>query len=557
MSTNLKDAFLNVVTSNQVTVLRGDTGSGKSTNSMSWLVESGFSVVSAQPRIINTFSLAEFCNVDYRNGDSSSKKNSNGCFVTTGILQNMLLDPAFEPDYVAIDECHEFSQAQELCLALIKEKLANGWRTKALIISATLNDDEIAAYFTDLATFHMGGVKYPITEHQINENLILDTIEYHLSKGQRILFFLPGKGDISDWDKLVRQQEWFKLNNYLISQAHSEVSNVYESIKDHGKPELILSTNICAAGITPVNVSVVIDLGVDKQVSETDGIWGLREVNCSNAELDQRKGRTGRNCEGIYYLASNVARDARNKYPTPEIKRTNVQKIELSVRKIGRSCNNLSFIHQPDNVQVNEAISALIKWKLLDEGKLSEIGKQVERLPLDVNLATILIEAKELGCLKLAIEATTVMNIGRFLKCDLSMVTTHKGCDIMASILAYKRFISSSEDRAAYRDQLINKSLYRVRDNITKLTSLFGAVKDHAPEKLNVALSKTMSLFECTGSSSYGHQVISEQGKLMTIERGSVVMPDKGDLLLGIPRTIKPRNGGREFTVLTMCSKLR
>jgi len=571
----IQESFFSSILENQVTILRGDTGSGKSTNSMIWLVQEGFSIVSAQPRIINTHSLHEYCSrsIDcgFINGDRSTNTSAPGLFVTTGILQAKLLDPTFEPDFVAIDECHEFSQQQELCLALIKKRFESGWKTKLLIVSATLNDDEISSYFDGftVGNVHMGGVKFPITEKHINNTEIMSVIKSHLIQGHRILMFLSGKPEIAEWEERIKRKQSVseQCNNpedewnfeFKITPAHSEVENITNTIKDHGVPEIILSTDICAAGVTPENLQVVIDLGERKQVEETAGIWGLRPVECSRAELDQRKGRTGRVCPGWYYLASRTPYSERRQYPIPEIQRQNIQKLELDVRTVQQSCNNLSFVHQPNEDQVEQAINILSKWDLLDESGITDLGRQVARLPIDVNLARMLLEAQSLGCTRTVILATSIMAVGRFLNCPVSIVSDVRDCEIGALMQAYKKFINDHEARNSYRESLIKKNLFAIRDRVSKLEQVVkvSLSPDKNPDKYKQALATTMRRFKCTGTNTFGVAFrCPETGVIMNAERGSVVTCEYGDEVLGTPKIIKPRNGAREFTLLTMISKL-
>lgn len=560
--------FVDKVLQKQVTILRGDTGSGKSTNSMIQLVNAGYRVISAQPRIINTYSLHEYCskqcNVGYRNGNNQFNVTAPGQFVTTGILVNMLLDPAFEPDFVAIDECHEFSQQQELCLALIKQRLANGWKTRVLIVSATLNDDEINSYFNgySIGNIHMGGVKFPITEHHLgNDRDLFLSLKKHIANGDRCLIFLAGKGEIAELDQELKSYFEIEKIKCRITHCHSEVDNIHDTIKDHGVAEIILSTDICAAGVTPENLQVVVDYGVKKEVSSVDGIWKISPTLCSQAELDQRKGRTGRTCNGTYYLVSDVPYSSRIKFPIPEIRRINVESLELSVRKIGKSLSDLSFVHQPSQESVANAIKLLTNWSCLDEyGNVTNFGIEVSKLPLDTNLAVMLVKSLELGCTNTTILATSIMGVGNFFKGNISVATNPvKDCDIATLMNLYKRFINNSQDRRDYQHELVSKKLFQIKDNVTKLSQLLNVVsKDSNPENYKQALATTMRKYRYVGGSRYGNNFIClETGVIVTAERNSVVTNiEIDDQVVGIPRTIKPRNGGREFTVLTSISKL-
>jgi HrpA-like RNA helicase len=568
---NPLDNFVSKVLQNQITILRGDTGSGKSTNSMIQLVNASYRVVSAQPRIINTYSLHEYCSksckVGYRNGNNQLNTTAPGQFVTTGILVNMLLDPNFEPNFVAIDECHEFSQQQELCLALIKQRLANGWKTRVLIVSATLNDDEINSYFDgySIGNIHMGGVKCPIVEHHLgnNKELFL-SLKKHVSNGDRILIFLAGKGEIIELDHELKSYFEVEKINVRITHCHSEVDNIHDTIKDHGVSEIILSTDICAAGVTPENLQVVVDYGIKKEVSSVDGIWKISPTLCSQAELDQRKGRTGRTCDGTYYLVSDTSYSSRIKFPIPEIKRINVESLELSVRKINKSLRDLSFVHQPTEDAVNNAIKLLTNWNCISQdGTITNFGIEVSKLPLDTNLAVMLVKSLELGCVSTTILATSILGVGNFFKGDISVATNPvKDCDIATLMNLYKRFINNTQDRRDYQHELITKKLFQIKDNVTKLTQLISTnnivSKDSNPENYKQALATTMRKYRYVGGSRHGNNFrCMETGVIVTAERNSVVSSlNIDDEVVGIPRSIKPRNGGREFTVLTSISKL-
>lgn len=569
--------MFNLISSNsQFVILAGDTGSGKSTLSAVEAVkqiEDDVQFYSAQPRKINTVMLSQYCNVladskvfGYQNGDETSIPSSaKGIFCTYGILVNKLQDSSFNPMFIALDELHEFSIEQELCLALIVKRVKEGTlSSKVLLVSATLSNDEIDNYLSEFKVdkIHLGGIKYPIQENVIStERQLLVKIEEHLLNKQRILVFLSGKGEIKSFKQLLSAHIAYdmetKLKDYLfhVIEAHSQVDNLASKLEQYiGEPTLILSTDICEAGITPPALDVVVNMGKKKQVQVNSlGVNTLVEVNTSVAEDLQRKGRVGRTHPGIYYQFSTSG--DKLPYPVPAIRRESIDKVQLICRSNGLSANNLSFVHQPEINKVDEADGKLMRLECLHQDKsISDIGKKVVKLPMSVDLGRAFIEAEKNNCINELIGFIGVLEVGSPWKHGQPIKLHTDKSDVLNILL----HLNNPDEN--YKESWINKIAKNIKLSINKLTEQFGV--NHNPdyvgkyEQVTKCLLYSFNKFEVLGYSRFGYQVQNDILGCISINRSSIVDVDSGDKVIGIPFVITPKNGGRAFTVLTQVSKV-
>lgn len=572
----MSNITINFASTSQFVILAGDTGSGKSTRSAVEAVKSingnNVQFYSAQPRKINTVMLCQYCNVlaesklfGYQNGDEVNIPfNAKGIFCTYGILLSKLQENSFNPIYIGLDELHEFSIEQELCLALIVKRIKDGTLTsKILLVSATLSNDEIDSYLAEFAVdkIHLGGIKHPIEERTVStERQLLMQLEQHLLNKQRILVFLSGKGEIEQFKQLINAHILYdmetKLKDYPfhVIEAHSQVDNLAGKLEQFiGEPTLILSTDICEAGITPPSLDVVINMGKKKQVQVNSlGVNTLVEVNTSIAEDKQRKGRVGRTHPGVYYHFSTSG--DKLSYPIPAIRRESIDKVQLICRNNGLSANELAFVHQPDVSKVNNADAKLIQLECLHHDlSISDIGKKVVKLPMSVELGRAFVEAEKFDCVNELIGFIAVLEVGNPWKQGQPIKRHTDKSDVLNVLL----HLTNPDDN--YKQSWINKIGKNIKLSIRKLTEQLGTF--HTPnyqdkyEQVIKCLLYSMKPFEVLGYSRFGYQVENEQFGCISINNSSIVDVDAGDTIIGIPFQITPKNGGRPFTVLTQVSK--
>ena len=357
--------IIEAVTSHQVTIVTGDTGSGKSTQSVQYILDdaiqqnkgSSVSIICTQPRRVAALALsdrvaAERCSTEgdevgyIIKGDSKVSSKTKITFMTTGVLLRRLQlspNPKTALDgisHVFVDEVHERSLDTDFLLALLKDALPRLPSLKVICMSATLDADVFTGYFggsNKVSRAHIEGRTFPVTDFYlddvlkltgnlssnsnddegvgraiqslgmgINYDLIASLVrEIHHQLGNAnggILIFLPGTMEI---DRCLRALSSIPNVHPLPLHASlmpSEQKRVFNAAPK-GTRKVVAATNVAETSITIEDIVAVIDTGRVKETSyDTESkIVRLQEVWASQASCRQRRGRAGRIREGTCY----------------------------------------------------------------------------------------------------------------------------------------------------------------------------------------------------------------------------------------------------------------
>lgn len=200
-----KNRLVNIVSSNRVTLITGETGSGKSTQVVQFLLDDMYqknnfksTIICTQPRRISTIGLAERVSQERISkvgeetgyiirGENKTKKTTRLCFVTVGVLLRMLQsylsyklsDVSFfeRLEYIIIDEVHERSVDTDFLLIIMKMIMLKLPKLKIVLMSATLQIDTFKNFFkTDMNHIHIEGRTFPIQDYYLDH--ILDVLDY-------------------------------------------------------------------------------------------------------------------------------------------------------------------------------------------------------------------------------------------------------------------------------------------------------------------------------------------------------------------------------------------
>ncbi|KAH3672046.1 hypothetical protein WICMUC_004473 [Wickerhamomyces mucosus] len=393
-----KSKIIDLIDSNQITLITGETGSGKSTQLVQFILDellyknSDFKtqIICTQPRRISAIGLAERVahervttlgdEVGYMiRGVNKTTNNTKIKFVTNGILVKFLQngDEFLNNTILVIDEVHERSMEIDLTLIMIKRLLSKNKKLKIVLMSATVDIKIFQTIFHDLKSTHISGRTFPIQDFylgdvlnktqfklNINDELVqpkpdskffqqgninYDLIAQLVNKIDEqdlanddfegsILIFLPGIAEIS---KCIRTIENTFGKASIVLPLHSALtSNEQQKVfgKYPGRRKIIVSTNIAETSITIDDCVVTIDSGKVKQVTynNIDNTTKLVEIFESKAEAKQRRGRAGRVSSGISYkLFTENTFESMLSNPIPEIKRINLDSLYLVVKSMG------------------------------------------------------------------------------------------------------------------------------------------------------------------------------------------------------------------------------
>ncbi len=431
---NVKGLFIETVNNNQVTILVGETGSGKTTRLPLFLYEAGFArsgvIGITEPRRIAAVSTANYVagelnvplgtKVGYQiRFDRMDERNTDIRFMTDGILlREIQSDPELSRySVIMVDEAHERSINIDFLLGLLKELLKRRPDLKVVISSATIDAEKFSEYFNGAPIISVPGRVYPVeiiwhaddqciwdTQHMVR--LVTETVLniHSTCKEGDILVFLAGTDEISAVGRAIEEKI---TPDIVILPAHGGMANEDQSriFKDFdGKRKVILATNIAETGITIPNLRYVVDTGRIKEVSfhPYSGIQSLNLTQHSQAGCNQRTGRAGRTTSGMcfrLYTEQNFSQ--RPEYTEPEIRKMDLSTVVLAMEDMNiPNIPNFDFIDKPDKAAFQHAYRELVKLGAINEQTelLTKLGLKMARLPLAPMISKMIFEAQTNGC---------------------------------------------------------------------------------------------------------------------------------------------------------------
>lgn len=487
--TTSKEDIINAVNKNDVTIITAETGSGKSTQVPQYLAECGYSVIVTQPRIMAAKTLAARVSfemnvqlgheVGYRTGYDKCYSEQEGkiCYVTDGL---QLIKTIFEEDIsksrvLIIDEIHEWNLNMEVLVAWCK-MMVGKWNTKVVIMSATMDTMELKDYFNNCKTsvISVVGKSFPVSVEGRSESDLIPAITENIKNGKNILVFVPGKREIAEITEKLEETNQDK--NAVILPLHGELdwSEQAKCFENYSIPKVIVATNVAQTSITIPDIDVVIDTGKARITIAEDGIQGLFLKDISKADILQRKGRAGRTKEGTYILCSDTLLAKRDEYTVPEIQRSILSRVVLQLSAIKIDAETMDFFHQPPIESIKAAKKELIVLGAMDqECKITPMGHQISKIPLAVNLARMVVEAKKFGVVKPVITIASIVEMGGLLskEGDYSNFTTESKSDLLAEFDVWQKL--QELGIIDFEDKGINKkNFFRIKNHIKKLSSV-------------------------------------------------------------------------------------
>ena len=202
-----KDKIQSLVLNNQVVIISSETGSGKSTQVPQYLYGLGYNVIITEPRRIATISVAKrVANemdvklgriVGYQTGYERCDSNKTEILYITDGLQLIReifdYDDLMENKILVIDEVHEWNLNIETILAWIHKKLQERFKTKIVLMSATMDCKKLSKYFFDAPILEIPGNLYKVKFNQVPSSRIFDIIISLVKEGKNTLVFSVGK----------------------------------------------------------------------------------------------------------------------------------------------------------------------------------------------------------------------------------------------------------------------------------------------------------------------------------------------------------------------------
>ncbi len=414
-----KDRICEAVDNNQVVVLTAETGAGKSTQVPQYLAEHGYSrVIVTQPRILAARNLARRVREEWagRNLEDSSEtigyrtaheRDDSGrtkiLYCTDGLqlVRELTGTGTSSKQVLVLDEVHEWNENMEVLVAWAKKRCQEEPSFKVVIMSATIEVDALAAYYETDAVISVPGRYFEVKKRTGRDVIaeLFDQIES--GAAHNILTFLPGKAEIQDVSDAIakRADEMGVPIIPLHSQLEAEMQQKAFASYPNGK--IILATNIAQTSVTIDDIDLVIDSGLERRSEVRDGVEGLFIAQISQADSLQRAGRAGRTKPGEYILAPYdmmpcLPFDERDEYPTPEILRKHIDRLTLRLANVGIDIETLDFYHDPSKRAIQRAKRTLrALGAMTARGEVTNIGRAMERFPVESSYARMLIESEQ------------------------------------------------------------------------------------------------------------------------------------------------------------------
>jgi len=432
-----RDDIIQAIKQNQVIVICGETGSGKTTQLPKMCLDAGLGVHAmighTQPRRLAARSVANRIAEELKTepgkvvgykvrfsdtlGDNSLIK-----LMTDGILLSEIHHDPFlnQYDCIIIDEAHERSLNIDFLLGYLKQLIRKRHDLKIIITSATIDPQRFAKHFNNAPVIEVSGRTFPVeVEYRDNQNDegesrdlqlaiadCVDEISRH-SYGD-ILVFLSGERDIRETADYLSKQNLHstEILPLLARLSAAEQNKIFKS--SGGKRRIILSTNVAETSLTVPGIKYVIDSGLARisRYSWRSKIQRLPIERISQASANQRKGRCGRVSAGICYrLYSEEDFNLRSEFTEPEIQRTNLAAVILQMEQMQLGhVEDFPFVEPPDSRLVSDGYKLLFELGAINkQHKITKLGKQLARLPIDPKLGRILIETTKESCLNEAL----------------------------------------------------------------------------------------------------------------------------------------------------------
>ena len=428
---------VDTICSNQVTILVGETGSGKSTQVVQYLYDAGVAnnglIVCTQPRKVAAITLAKHVSKEmhvklgeelgYRVGMKTvCSPHTRILYMTDHVLLNECISDRSLSKYscLVIDEAHERSINTDVLLAFIKQCLPTRPDLRVVIMSATIQPELFVNYFkqgtASVATIKVSGRTFPVNviydplndkrhvcdrenEHVLNAVRVATDIHFNEEPGDILVFFTCAR----EIEKACKAMQELSLTAEILPLHGKLPPEEQQKVFESGtKQKIIFATNVAETSITIPGVKYVVDTGLAKemQFDPNKNMDSLQVRMISKSSADQRKGRAGRTSPGkCYRLYTSEQYDLdMSEHSTPEILRIQLAQVVLKLFEFGvPDVLTFNFVEHPDRDALENALETLKFVGAVKDAKLTVVGMKMAALPLNPHLSKVLLDGIEAG----------------------------------------------------------------------------------------------------------------------------------------------------------------
>jgi ATP-dependent helicase HrpA len=425
-----REDIVSAIRSNQVVVIAGETGSGKTTQIPKMCLEAGLGIEAkigcTQPRRVAALSIsrriAEELNVTWgrevgckiRFDDRSSAQTYIKLMTDGILLAETQGDPLLsEYNCLIVDEAHERSLNIDFLLGYLKGLLARRQDLKLVITSATIDTAAFSRAFNNAPIIEASGRLYPVeviyapldeASEEAGELTYVDAavrVTEQIMTGPDagdVLIFMPGERDIRETCDLLEgrfggEAEIIPLFGMLSAGEQQRVFAACDRRK------IVVATNIAETSLTIPGIRFVVDSGLARisRYNPRTRTKRLPVEPISQSSANQRKGRAGRVQDGVcirLYAEADFA--ARSAYTQPEIQRANLAEVILRMKAFGLGdIETFPFVNPPPPAAIDGGYRLLQELGALDETRqLTALGDNLSRLPIDPTLGRMLLQSQ-------------------------------------------------------------------------------------------------------------------------------------------------------------------
>jgi ATP-dependent helicase HrpA len=455
-----REELLTTIRDNQVVIVAGETGSGKTTQLPKMCLELGRgirgSIGHTQPRRIAARTVAERIadELDTQIGQAVGYAvrftdevgpTTLVKLMTDGILlaeiqRDRLLT---RYDTIIVDEAHERSLNIDFLLGYLKELLPRRPELKIIVTSATIDPERFSRHFDDAPIVEVSGRTYPVevryrpldetedddeSDGEPKDQIqgICEAVEELAHEGGGdVLVFLSGEREIRDTAEALRSRiqtsRLLRGTEVLPLYARLSAAEQHRVFQQHGSRRIVLATNVAETSLTVPGIRYVVDPGTARisRYSYRTKVQRLPIEAISQASANQRKGRCGRVAEGICIrMYSEADFEQRPEFTDPEILRTNLASVILQMSALGLGdVAAFPFVDPPDRRSVRDGVDLLHELGALDptredpRKRLTPLGRRLAQLPIDPRLGRMVLEADRLGCAREVMVVAAALSI--------------------------------------------------------------------------------------------------------------------------------------------------
>ncbi|WP_410431460.1 ATP-dependent RNA helicase HrpA [Mycolicibacterium sphagni] len=448
------------VTENQVVIVAGETGSGKTTQLPKICLELGRGIRGTightQPRRLAARTVAqriadelgsplgETIGYTVRFTDQASDRTLVKLMTDGILLAEIQRDrQLLRYDTLILDEAHERSLNIDFLLGYLRELLPRRPDLKVIVTSATIEPQRFAAHFNSAPIVEVSGRTYPVEvryrplevpvvdddsddpddpDHEIVRTEIRDQTEAILDAVREleaeppgdVLVFLSGEREIRDTAEALRDLRNTEVLPLYARLPTAEQQRVFQPSRAGRR--IVLATNVAETSLTVPGIRYVVDPGTARisRYSRRTKVQRLPIEPISQASAAQRAGRSGRTAPGVcirLYSEDDFA--ARPRYTDPEILRTNLAAVilQMAALQLG-DIESFPFLDPPEQRSIRDGVQLLQELGAFDSaGAITDIGRRLAQLPVDPRLARMILQADTEGCVREVLVLAAALSI--------------------------------------------------------------------------------------------------------------------------------------------------